>query len=47
MRYQAAPHSSLGLDLIPCGLYHFMSLIEGTALLFDSLPTSVVLVLWY
>ena len=28
-----APHGSLGL---PCGLYQFMSLTEGTALLFES-----------
>ena len=33
MGYQTAPHSSLGL---PCGLYQFMSLTEGTALLFGS-----------
>ena len=33
MGYQTAPHSSLGL---PCGLYQFMSLTEGTALLFES-----------
>ena len=31
--YQTAPHGSLGL---PCGLYQFMSLTEGTALLFES-----------
>ena len=31
--YQTAPHSSL--DLL-CGLYQFMSLTEGTALLFES-----------
>ena len=28
-----APHGSLGL---PCGLYQFLSLTEGTALLFES-----------
>ena len=33
MGYQTAPHGSLGL---PCGLYQFMSLTEGTALLFES-----------
>ena len=33
MEYQTAPHSSLGL---PCGLYQFMSLTEGTALFFES-----------
>ena len=33
MEYQIVPHSSLGL---PCGLYQFMSLTEGTALLFES-----------
>ena len=33
MGYQTAPHGSLGL---PCGLYQFMSLSEGTALLFES-----------
>ena len=32
MGYQTAPHGSLGL---PCGLYQFMSLTEGTALLFE------------
>ena len=31
--YQTASHGSLGL---PCGLYQFMSLTEGTALLFES-----------
>ena len=31
--YQTAPHGSLGL---PCELYQFMSLTEGTALLFKS-----------
>ena len=33
MGYQTAPHGSLGL---PCGFYQFMSLTEGTALLFKS-----------
>ena len=33
MGYQTAPHGSLSL---PCGLYQFMSLTEGTVLLFDS-----------
>ena len=33
MGYQTVPHGSLGL---PCGLYQFMSLTEGTALLFES-----------
>ena len=33
MGYQTAPHDSLGL---PRGLYQFMSLIEGTALPFES-----------
>ena len=33
MGYKTAPHGSLGL---PCGLYQFMSLTEGTALLFGS-----------
>ena len=33
MGYQTALHGSLGL---PCGLYQFMSLTEGTALLFGS-----------
>ena len=33
MGYQTAPHGSLGLS---CGLYQFMSLAEGTALLFES-----------
>ena len=33
MGYQTAPHGSLGL---PCGLYQFTSLTEGTALLFES-----------
>ena len=33
MGYQTAPHSSLG---VPCGLYQFMSLTEGTALLYES-----------
>ena len=33
MGYQTALHGSLGL---PCGLYQFMSLTEGTALLFVS-----------
>ena len=33
MGYQTAPHGSLGL---PCGLYQFMSLTEGTPLLFGS-----------
>ena len=33
MGYQTAPYGSLGL---PCGLYQFMSLTEGTALLFES-----------
>ena len=33
MGYQTAPHSSLGL---PCGLYQFMLLAEGTAMLFKS-----------
>ena len=33
MGYQTAPHGSLGL---PCGLYQFMSLTEGTALPFES-----------
>ena len=33
MEYQTAPHGSLGF---PCGLYQFMSLTEGTALLFES-----------
>ena len=33
MGYQTAPHGSLSL---PCGLYQFMSLTEGTALLFES-----------
>ena len=33
MGYQIARHGSLGL---PCGLYQFMSLTEGTALLFES-----------
>ena len=33
MGYQTAPHSSLGL---PRGLYQFMSLTEGMALLFES-----------
>ena len=33
MGYQTAPHSSRGL---PCGLYQFMSLTEGTALPFES-----------
>ena len=33
MGYQTAPHGSLGL---PFGLYHFMSLTEGMALLFES-----------
>ena len=32
MGYQIAPHKGLGL---PCGLYQFMSHIEGTALLFE------------
>ena len=32
MGYQTAPHSSLGL---PCGLYQFMSLTDGTALFFE------------
>ena len=30
MEYQASPNSSLDL---PCGLYQFMSITEGTALL--------------
>ena len=33
MGYQTAPHGSLGL---PGGLYQFMALTEGTALLFES-----------
>ena len=33
MGYQTAPHGSLGL---PYGLYQFMSLTEGTPLLFES-----------
>ena len=33
MGYQTAPHGSPGL---PCGLYQFMSLTEGTALPFES-----------
>ena len=33
MGYQTTPHGSLGL---PCRLYQFMSLAEGTALLFLS-----------
>ena len=33
MAYQTAPHGNLGL---PCGLYQFMLLTEGTALLFES-----------
>ena len=33
MGYHAASHGSLGL---PCGLYQFMSLTEGTALPFES-----------
>ena len=33
MGYQAAPHGSFGL---PCELYQFMSLTEGTVLLFES-----------
>ena len=33
MGYQTAPHGSLGF---PCGFYQFMSLTEGTALLFES-----------
>ena len=33
MGHQTAPHGSLGL---PGGLYQFMALIEGTALLFES-----------
>ena len=33
MGYQTAPDNSLGL---PCELYQFMSLAEGTALLFES-----------
>ena len=32
MGYQTAPHGSLGL---PCGLYQFLPLTEGTALLFE------------
>ena len=33
MGYQTAPHGSLGLF---CGLNQFMSLTEGTGLLFES-----------
>ena len=33
MRYQTAPHGSLGL---PCGFHQFMPLTEGTPLLFES-----------
>ena len=33
MGYQTAPHGSLGL---PSGLYQFMALTEGAALLFES-----------
>ena len=33
MGYQSVPHSSLGP---PCGFYQFMSLTEGTTLLFES-----------
>ena len=33
MGYQTAPHGSIGL---PCGLYQFMSLTEGTAPFFES-----------
>ena len=33
MGYQTAPHGGLGL---PCGLYQFMALTEGTALPFES-----------
>ena len=33
MGYQTAPHGSPGL---PCGLYQFMSLTEGTPLPFES-----------
>ena len=32
-RYKTVPNVSLGL---PCGLYQFMSLTEGTALFFES-----------
>ena len=33
MGYQAAPDGSL---VLPCGLYQFMSITEGKALLFES-----------
>ena len=41
MGYQTAPHGNMGL---PFGLYQFMSLTEGTTLLFESdvLATIVV-----